>query len=237
MSTQKRLLAHWSHFLSSALNCKGTTAQGGWTDSIVGCFWKTICLEMLLGRIQFSCERKTAEPEQKQSSLLSMEYSIEYSSMVIQLHYEACPRQLYCGEQVPLWGRTSDKWWIIWKYSLWISTSSRLHLVQLVRCLMEPTYSVICFGCSQTFAKIDGVMLVSVLAIGCKSCITEKVLDIIICLFYCLSAGAQYQGFYSLVFKGNPTRQARCQSVNSLVLFPFLYCLLRSSNSIELEKN
>lgn len=39
--------------------------------------------------------------------------------------------------------------------------------------------------------KIDGVMLVSVFATGCKSCITEKVLDVIICVFYCLSAGTQ----------------------------------------------
>lgn len=173
--------------------------------------------------------KEIRRPEQKQSSLLSIEYSIEYSSMVIQLNYEACPRQLYCGEQVPLWGRTSDKWWIIWKYSLWISTSSRLNLVQLVRCLMAPTYSVVCFGCSQTFAKIDEVMLVSVLAIGCKSCITEKVLDIIICLFYCLSAGAQYQGFYSLVFKGNATRQPAVSQSTVWSYSPFCtvyYCLL-----------
>lgn len=72
-------------------------------------------------------------------------------------------------------------------------------------------------------------MLVSVLAIGCKSCITEKVLDIIICLFYCLSAGAQYQGFYSLVFKGNATRQPAVSQSTVWSYSPFCtvyYCLL-----------
>lgn len=54
----------------------------------------------VIGRGQFSCERKTAEPEQKQSSLFSIAYRIEYSSMYIQLNFEAHPRQLYCGEQI-----------------------------------------------------------------------------------------------------------------------------------------